>query len=79
MVTAAVFWGLTSAVAGATIPPGAWRIYHDRDGRLKAITDPEGETAVYRWDANGNLVEVFHRSSVVIVQMTPPPDARATW
>ncbi|HEX3174788.1 MAG TPA: DUF6531 domain-containing protein, partial [Solirubrobacterales bacterium] len=55
-------------------PPGnAFRFFHDADGRLKAAIDPEGDTAVYGWDAAGNLLSISRHASskLSVIQMRP--------
>ena len=59
--------------ASATPPANAFRFAHDADGRLKAAIDPEGETAVYGWDAAGNLLSVSRQASskLSVFQLSP--------
>jgi RHS repeat-associated protein len=71
ILVAILLTAVLASTAEATIPEGAWRVYHDPDGRLKAIVKPEGESAIYRWDADGNLVEVSREPGMAIVQVTP--------
>src|ERR1043165_8204358 len=61
------------APALASPPSGAFRFFHDPDGRLRAAIDPEGGTALYSWDAGGNLLSISrHESSELsIVQISP--------
>ncbi len=62
-----------AGVALASPPSNAFRFVHDADGRLKAAIDPEGDTAVYSWDAAGNLESIARQASskLSIVQITP--------
>jgi RHS repeat-associated protein len=64
---------LTPSAALSTPPSNAFRYFHDADGRLKAAINPEGDTAVYNWDAAGNLLSISrHASSTLsVVQLSP--------
>jgi RHS repeat-associated protein len=64
---------LSSTSALASPPSNAFRFFHDPDGRLSAAIDPEGSTAIYNWDAAGNLLSISsHASSKLsIVQLSP--------
>jgi RHS repeat-associated protein len=64
---------LSSTNAFASPPSNAIRFQHDADGRLKAAIDPEGDTAVYNWDAAGNLLSITRHSSskLAVVQLNP--------
>jgi RHS repeat-associated protein len=66
-----------SSLALAEPPANAFRFFHDADGRLKAAIDPEGETAVYSWDAGGNLSFISRSASskLSIIQLSPPRGA----
>jgi RHS repeat-associated protein len=68
-----VLFALSSTSAFASPPSNAFRFFHDSDGRLKAAIDPEGDTAVYSWDAAGNLLSVSRHASskLSIVQLNP--------
>lgn len=59
-------------VASASPPADAFRFFHDADGRLKAAVDPEGDTAIFSWDAVGNLLSIDRHSSeeLEIVQLS---------
>jgi len=58
-------------------PANAFRFFHDADGRLKAAIDPEGETAIYNWDAAGNLSSISRglSSKLSIIQLSPAKSA----
>jgi RHS repeat-associated protein len=64
---------IVPATALSTPPSNAFRFQHDADGRLKAAIDPEGDTAVYNWDAAGNLLSITRHSSskLAVVQLSP--------
>ncbi len=67
---------MVSAWAGAALaspPSNAFRFVHDADGRLRAAIDPEGDTAVYEWDAGGNLLSIARHSSeeLSILEVSP--------
>jgi YD repeat-containing protein len=64
---------LSSTSALASPPSNAFRFFHDPDGRLSAAIDPEGSTAVYNWDAAGNLLSISRHASsqLSIVQLSP--------
>jgi RHS repeat-associated protein len=49
------------------------RFVHDADGRLEAMIEPHGETAVYDWDAAGNLLSITRHPSaeLSILQLSP--------
>ncbi len=68
-----VFALLGSASASALPPSNALRYVHDADGRLKAVVDPEGQTAVYSRDAAGNLLSISRHASttLAIIQLFP--------
>ncbi|HEX6455618.1 MAG TPA: IPT/TIG domain-containing protein, partial [Solirubrobacterales bacterium] len=63
---------LSSTSALASPPSNAFRFFHDPDGRLSAVIDPEGSTAVYNWDAAGNLLSISRHASskLSIVQLS---------
>ncbi|MFL5898394.1 MAG: IPT/TIG domain-containing protein, partial [Solirubrobacterales bacterium] len=74
VVAAAFGCSLVSVDPGSASPPSnAFRFLHDSDGRLKAAVDPEGGTAVYNWDAAGNLLSITRRESseLSIIQVSP--------
>jgi YD repeat-containing protein len=52
---------LTKRVASADI-----RYVHDRIGRLIGVVDPAGDTAVYHYDAVGNLTSISRQSSALV-------------
>ncbi len=60
--------------APADPPSNAFRYVHDQDGRLKAAIDPEGDTALYNWDAAGNLLSISRHASsqLSIIKLEPP-------
>jgi YD repeat-containing protein len=64
---------LGPAAALSSPPSNAFRFVHDADGRLKAAIDPEGDTAVYSWDAAGNLLSISRHASskLSVVQLNP--------
>ena len=66
-----------SSPALAEPPANAFHFFHDADGRLKAAIDPEGETAVYSWDAGGNISSISRISSskLSIIQLGPSQGA----
>ncbi len=70
MLIAAV---LAPATALSSPPSNAFRFVHDADGRLKAAIDPEGDTAVYSWDAAGNLLSISRHASskLSIAELSP--------
>jgi YD repeat-containing protein len=53
---------------------------YDDVGQLRAVVDPAGETALYRFDDMGNLLEITRQSSnqVAILQFTPESGAEGT-
>ena len=70
--------GLLAPVPASSSPPSnAFRFLHDPDGRLKAAIDPEGSTAVYGWDSDGNLLSIVrHESSELSVVGLSPSSAQ---
>lgn len=66
-----VLFSASSAIASP--PSNAIRFLHDAEGKLKAAIDPEGDTAVYGWDAAGNLLSISRHPSneLSIVQLSP--------
>jgi YD repeat-containing protein len=66
-------------VAQASPPTTAIRYFYDAEGRLKAVYNPASETALYGWDAAGNLLSVGRKSSSVlsITQLAPAEGAVA--
>src|SRR4051812_4880359 len=73
-----IVWVLVLCVLGSTIafaspPSDAFRFFHDADGRLKGAINPEGDTAVYNWDAAGNLLSISRHASskLSVVQLIP--------
>ena len=74
VASAALLVAMVAPVAALSSPPSnAFRYFHDADGRLKAAIDPEGDTAVYNWDAAGNLLSISRHASakLSIVQLSP--------
>lgn len=53
---------------------------YDAVGRLKAVVDPAGDTAMYSYDAVGNLIDITSQSSgqVVIIQFLPDHGSEGT-
>jgi RHS repeat-associated protein len=64
---------LSSSSAFASPPGNAIHFLHDSNGRLKAAIEPEGSTAVYNWDAAGNLSSISRHASskLSVVQLSP--------
>jgi RHS repeat-associated protein len=54
-------------------PSSAIRYSYDADGQLKAVIQPEGETAIYSWDPAGNLLSIARRASTTlsVIGLTP--------
>ncbi len=53
---------------------------YDEIGRLKAVVDPAGNTALYTYDAVGNLLDITRQSSgqIAIIQFTPAQGPEGT-
>jgi YD repeat-containing protein len=51
---------------------------HDSAGRLRAVTDPDGDTAVYRYDAVGNILEIDRFDSDVSTVIAVVPEQAAS-
>jgi RHS repeat-associated protein len=68
---------LGSGVAVGAPPSTAIRYVYDPDGHLKAVTLPGSETALYSWDAAGNLTSIALKQSksLSIVQLAPAQGA----
>jgi RHS repeat-associated protein len=64
---------LDALPAAASVPSTAIRYAYNPDGRLSAVINPETETALYSWDAAGNLQAVTRKSSskLSIIQLEP--------
>jgi YD repeat-containing protein len=74
MFATSLLVGLLGPASALSSPPSnAFRFVHDVDGRLRAAINPEGDTAVYGWDAAGNLLSISrHASSALsVVQFNP--------
>ncbi|HEX6602193.1 MAG TPA: IPT/TIG domain-containing protein, partial [Solirubrobacterales bacterium] len=68
-------WAAHHPSVARSDPPGsAFRFVHDEDGRLQAAIDPEGDTAVYDWDAAGNLLSISRHDSaeLSLLRLSPP-------
>ncbi len=65
------------SVAQASPPTTAFRYFYDAEGRLKAVYKPSNETALYTWDAAGNLLSIGRKSSSVlsITELAPTEGA----
>jgi YD repeat-containing protein len=52
---------------------GAPSYVYDDAGRLKAVIDPTGNTAIYNYDAVGNLLSITNQASSVLalIDFTP--------
>jgi YD repeat-containing protein len=61
LAVGSILLGLANDIACADI-----RYVHDRIGRLIAVVDPAGDTAVYHYDAVGNLTRISRQSSSVV-------------
>jgi RHS repeat-associated protein len=77
-VTASDGEGSASAASAASplVVEGAGsgiRYLYDEAGRLDLVDDPTQGAAVYRWDADGNLLSIkrYSASSVSVLQITP--------
>ncbi|MBS1895723.1 MAG: IPT/TIG domain-containing protein, partial [Actinobacteria bacterium] len=55
------------------MPANAIRFTHDADGRLTGVVEPEAGTALYGWDAVGNLLGVTRHPAgqLSILQLSP--------
>src|SRR6185503_6681951 len=58
---------------GGGAPPRTFTYIYDELGQLLAVIDSSGETAVYSYDAAGNLLSISRRSTatVSIIEFTP--------
>jgi RHS repeat-associated protein len=77
-VTATNSEGSASATSAASpqVVEGAGsgiRYLYDEAGRLDLVDDPTQGAAVYRWDADGNLLSVqrYSASALAVLQLTP--------
>jgi YD repeat-containing protein len=61
LAAGSILLGLTNGVAGADIT-----YLYDRIGRLIGVVDPTGDTAVYYYDAVGNLTRISRQSSALL-------------
>jgi len=61
LAAGSILLGLTNAVAYADIT-----YVYDRIGRLIGVVDPAGDTAVYYYDAVGNLTRISRQSSALL-------------
>ena len=64
---------VAAPTAISAVPSDAFRFLYDADGRLKAAIDPEGDAAVYEWDAGGNLLSIDRNpsSELSVLQLNP--------
>jgi RHS repeat-associated protein len=64
---------LDAGVASATPPTSAVGYVYDADGQLRDVSDPAGNTGVFKWDAVGNLLSISRAASsaLSVVQLTP--------
>jgi RHS repeat-associated protein len=62
-----------AGIAVAAPPESAITFGYDDLGRLIAASNPEADTAVYRWDQAGNLTDIVEQSStsVAVEQLVP--------
>lgn len=70
-----LFWGL----AVPQTPTYTTVYVYDELGRLKAVIVPSGETAIYTYDAAGNIVSIARQMSteVSIIEFTPNEGAES--
>jgi YD repeat-containing protein len=61
LTIACILLGLTNGTASADIT-----YVYDRIGRLIGVVDPASDTAVYRYDAVGNLTSISRQSSALV-------------
>ncbi len=68
---------LGAGPAVASPPSTAIRYVYDADGHLKGLVVPGSETALYGWDAAGNLTSVALKQSksLSVIQLTPAQGA----
>ena len=73
ILVALVVLGGSCESARATVPSTAIRYAYTSDGRLSALINPASESALYSWDAAGNLSAVTRKSSskLSIIQLEP--------
>jgi RHS repeat-associated protein len=64
-------------VASSAPPTTAIRYFYDAEGRLKGVYSPASETALYGWDAAGNLLSVGRKSSSVLSITESSPEQGA--
>jgi YD repeat-containing protein len=64
---------VAGGVAAASPPSTAIRYVYDADGHLQGLTVPGSETALYGWDAAGNLTTVALKQSksLSVVELAP--------
>src|SRR5687767_3843378 len=68
MLLAALLWcgGATDGLGPASADASDITYVYDGLGRLIAVVDPAGDTAVYSYDAVGNLLSISRQSSVLV-------------
>lgn len=76
-VTAVLCAGFSALLAGA-VQGGDINYVYDDLGRLKAVIDPATNTAVYHYDAVGNLTAVARQSSAALAVINFTPTAGPT-
>jgi YD repeat-containing protein len=68
-----ILLALTLVVFAQALGPGDINYVYDELGRLIAVIDPTADTAVYRYDAVGNLLSIsrYSSSTVSVISFTP--------
>ena len=73
LAAGSILLGLTNGIAFADIT-----YIYDRVGRLIGVVDPAGDTAVYHYDALGNLTRISRQSSALVSIIDFNPGAGPT-
>ena len=73
LAVGSILLGLTNGIACADIT-----YVYDRVGRLIGVVDPAGDTAVYHYDAVGNLTRISRQSSALVSIIDFNPGAGPT-
>src|SRR5262245_6408938 len=67
-----------AGAAAAEVPANAFGFGYDSAGQLTAVSDPDGFSAFFDWDANGNRTAITrHASSTVAIASFVPRSAKA--
>jgi YD repeat-containing protein len=62
---------LSLSISSSVQGQGTTRYVYDDNGRLQAVVAPTGDTAIYEYDAAGNLLRIVRQAGLSVFGVTP--------